>query len=111
MSIGNLAATATLQVLVGLVFGTFALTLGAGRRTDFGRDLGPRARPGLPLVDLVDDDQRWTRRHCVVAAIQLLPDQRSVEHGDALGERRRIARALRWLFGLALALFQRRDVR
>ena len=112
MSIGNLAATATLQVLVGLVFGTFALTLGAGvGRTSvaiYGAAGTALVFHLLTSLTMINDG---------LAGIAWLSPFNYYLTSDPLNTGMHWGNAVVLLalsvvlFGLALALFQRRDVR
>ena len=112
MSVGNIAATATLQVLVGLVFGALALALSAGTgRTG----VAVCGTAGAALVfHLLTSFANITG---VVSALEWVspfhyylgsdPLMNGMDWGDAVA----LAVLAFALVGLSFVLFQRRDIR
>ena len=112
MSIGNIAATSALQVLVGLVFGALALALGAGLgRTSvavFGAAGAALAFHLLTSLTAINDGLKgiaWLSPfHYYLGSDPL---NTGMDWGNAA-----VLLALSLLlFGLSLVLFQRRDLR
>ena len=112
MSIGNIAATSALQVLVGLVFGALALALSAGRgRTSvavFGAAGAALAFHLLTSLAAINDALAgiaWLSPfHYYLGSDPLV---NGMDWGDAAV----LAVLALALIGLSLALFQRRDIR
>ena len=112
MSVGNIAATATLQVLVGLVFGALALALSAGT----GRaGVAISGAAGAALVlHLLTSLANMSGALSAVAWLSPFnyylgsdPLVKGMNWGDAVA----LAMPVLALIGLSLVLFQRRDIR
>ena len=112
MSVGNIAATATLQVLVGLVFGALALTLSAAT----GRSgVAVTGAAGIALVmhlltSLADISDALSAVEWLSPFYYYLGSDPLVE-GMNWGDAVALAVLALVLIGLSLALFQRRDIR
>ena len=112
MSIGNIATTSALQVLVGLVFGALALALGAGLgRTSvavFGAAGAALAFHLLTSLTAINDSLAgiaWLSPfHYYLGSDPL---NNGMDWGDAVV----LIALCAALFGLSFALFQRRDIR
>ena len=88
MSIGNIAATATLQTLVGLVFRFAGAGFERGDGAHIDCDLrGDRCRALFPPVQLARSAQRRSCRFGVADAVQLLLGQRSTQQRYGLVRR------------------------
>lgn len=112
MSIGNIAATSALQVLVGLVFGALALALGAGTGRKSvalygaaGAALAFHLLTSLTKISDVFAEIAWLSPFHFYLGTD--PLNTGMDWGNAI-----VLMALSVLFfGLSLVLFQRRDIR
>ena len=112
MSVGNIAATATLQVLVGLVFGALALALSAGTgRTGVaifgtaGAALAFHLLNSLANITGADSAVEW------VSPFRYYLGSNPLVNGMDWGDAVVLAVLAFALIGLSLTLFQRRDIR
>lgn len=112
MSIGNIAATATLQTLVGLVFGSLALALSAGTgRTSIaiygaiGAALFFHLFNSLGALNEGLDDLGW------LTPFSYYLDNDPLNNGMNWGNAAVLATLSVILIGLSFVLFQRRDIR
>ena len=112
MSVGNIAATATLQVLVGLVFGALALALSAGTgRTGVaifgtaGAALAFHLLNSLANITGAVSAVEW------VSPFRYYLGSNPLVNGMDWGDAVVLAVLAFALIGLSLTLFQRRDIR
>ena len=112
MSFGNIAATATLQVLVGLVFGAVALVLSAGTGRPGVAVFGAAGTALLfylltsfaSITDAISAVEWVSPFHYYLGSDPLM---NGMDWGDAVV----LAMLAFALIGLSLVLFQRRDIR
>ncbi len=112
MDVGSIAATAALQVLVGLVFGTLALALSAGTGRTGVAILG--AAGGALVFHLLTSLANISESLGVIAWLspfQYYLGSDPLINGMDWGDAAVLAALSIVLFGLSFALFQRRDIR
>lgn len=112
MSIGNIAATSALQVLVGLVFGALALALGAGiGRTSVALYGAAGAALAFHLLTSLAKISDGLAEIAWLSPFHFYLGSDPLKTGMDWGNAGVLIALTILLFGLSLALFQRRDVR
>lgn len=112
MSIGNIAATSALQVLVGLVFGALALALGAGLgRTSVAVFGAAGAALAFHLLTSLTTINDGLERIAWLSPFHYYLGSDPLNTGMDWGNAAVLIVLSLVLFGLSFVLFQRRDIR